>query len=101
MLNSNIYAGSVLKVNGSIATTHLPLVQALRPRAVQVIEYVEGSSGAGKFGFEEETGFTIEDTEEIEDTTPEAVVEEKPAKPAQQRSRHPNHNLLSQLPLRK
>lgn len=86
MLNSNIYAGSVLKVNGSIAFYNSPAVGAgvtLRLRAVQVIEYVEGSSGAGKFGFEEETGFTIEDTEEVEEVAVEEVVEEKPAKSAQ------------------
>ena len=86
MLNSNIYAGSVLKVNGSIAFYNSPAVGAgttLRLRAVQVIEYVEGSSGAGKFGFEEETGFTIDDAEEVEETKPEVIVEEKATKPAQ------------------
>ena len=64
---------------------------------MQVIEYVEGSSGAGKFGFEEETGFTIEDTEEIEDTTPEVLLKKNLRSQPRQPSRHPNHNLLRRL----
>ena len=35
---------------------------SIRLRAVQIITYVEGASGAGKFGFDEvEDGFTIEE----------------------------------------
>ncbi len=86
MMRSNIYAGSLLKVNGSISFYNSPAVGAgvtLRLRAVQVIEYVEGAVGATKFGFEEETGFTIDDQEEVEETTSEPVVEEKPAPEAQ------------------
>lgn len=65
VMKSNIYAGSVIKVNGSISFYNSPAVGvgvSLRLRAVQVIEYVEGASGATKFGFEEETGFTIDDS---------------------------------------
>ncbi len=53
MTNSNIYGGSVLKVNGSCAFYDSPAVGvgvSLRLRAVQVIQYVEGAQGAGKFG---------------------------------------------------
>ena len=78
MMRSNIYAGSILKVNGSIAFYNSPAVGAgvtLRLRAVQVIEYVEGAVGATKFGFGEESGFTVDDQEDVEET----VVEETPA----------------------
>ena len=45
---------------------------SLRLRAVQVIQYVEGASGATKFGFEEESGFTVEED------VPESVAVEAP-----------------------
>ncbi len=88
MAKHNIYGGSVVKVNGSAAFYDSPSIGAgvtLRLRAVQVIEYVEGSSGAGKFGFGEEVGFTADESVAVND---EAVVgngnlsidlEEKPA----------------------
>ena len=65
MAKHNIYGGSVVKVNGSAAFYDSPSIGAgvtLRLRAVQVIEYVEGSSGAGKFGFGEEVGFTADES---------------------------------------
>ncbi len=74
MAKHNIYGGSVVKVNGSAAFYDSPSIGAgvtLRLRAVQVIEYVEGSSGAGKFGFGEEVGFTADESVMVED---EAVV---------------------------
>lgn len=63
MLQSNIWAGSELKVNAAIAPFYTAMVGAgvsLRLRAVQVIQYVEGGAGAGRFGFEEQAGFTQE-----------------------------------------
>ena len=65
MKDSNIWGGSEIRVNGSIAPYYVPLIGAgvsLRLRAVQVIEYVEGGSGsADRFGFEEvEGGFVQE-----------------------------------------
>ena len=80
MTNSNIYGGSVLKVNGSCAFYDSPAVGvgvSLRLRAVQVIQYVEGAQGAGKFGFGEEAGFTVsEQVETSEPVTMAPVVEE-------------------------
>ena len=80
MTNSNIYGGSVLKVNGSCAFYDSPAVGvgvSLRLRAVQVIQYVEGAQGASKFGFGEEAGFTVsEEVETSEPVTTAPVVEE-------------------------
>lgn len=88
MAKHNIYGGSIIKVSGSAAFYDSPSIGAgvtLRLRAVQVIEYVEGTSGAGKFGFGEEVGFTADESVAVND---EAVVgngnlsidlEEKPA----------------------
>ena len=64
MTSHNIYGGSVIKVNGSIAFYSSPSIGAgatLRLRAVQIIEYVEGAEGATKFGFDSEDGFTVEE----------------------------------------
>jgi hypothetical protein len=64
MTSHNIYGGSVIKVNGSIAFYSSPSIGAgatLRLRAVQIIEYVEGADGATKFGFDAEDGFTVEE----------------------------------------
>ena len=64
MTSHNIYGGSVIKVNGSIAFYSSPSIGAgvsLRLRAVQIIEYVEGADGATKFGFDSEDGFTVEE----------------------------------------
>jgi len=79
MPKHNIYGGSVVKVNGGCAFYESPSVGAgvtLRLRAVQVIEYVEGSSGAGKFGFGEEVGFTMDEEVETEDTNVSIEVNE-------------------------
>ena len=60
MVESNIWGGSEIKVNASVSPYFTPTVGAgvaLRLRAVQVITLVEGSEGAGRFGFEETTGY--------------------------------------------
>ena len=67
MKDSNIWGGSEIRVNGSIAPYYVKLIGAgvaLRLRAVQVIQYVEGGTGsADRFGFEEvDGGFTQEPT---------------------------------------
>ena len=87
MTNSNIYGGSEIKVNGSCAFFHTAMIGAgvsIRLRAVQVIQYVEGASGANKFGFEEVEGFTIEEDVSVSVTEESAAAAEepKPAKPA-------------------
>ena len=79
MAKSNIYGGSELKVNGSAAFFHTPMIGAgvtLRLRAVQVIQYVEGTVGASKFGFDEEEGFTVEEQVPASETSPAAAAEE-------------------------
>ena len=46
MIDSNIWGGSEIRVNGSIGGYYTSLIGvgvALRLRAVQVIQYVEGS----------------------------------------------------------
>ena len=87
MTNSNIYGGSEIKVNGSCAFFHTAMIGAgvsIRLRAVQVIQYVEGASGANKFGFDEVDGFTIEEEVSVSVTEESAAAAEepKPAKPA-------------------
>jgi len=60
MIESNIWGGSELKVNGSVAPYFTSLIGAgvaLRLRAVQVIQYVQGNSSSSSFGFEEEVGY--------------------------------------------
>lgn len=83
MIDSNIWGGSEIKVNGSIAPYYTPLIGAgvaLRLRAVQVIQYVDASTGAAsKFGFEEEIGYEHQATEPFENiTSPVASVEDEP-----------------------
>ena len=83
MIDSNIWGGSELKVNGSVAAYYTPLIGAgvaLRLRAVQVIQYVEGGSGsADRFGFEAGAGYehkTPETFEEVTATEEAPVVKE-------------------------
>jgi len=81
MTNSNIYGGSEIKVNGSCAFYHTAMLGAgvsLRLRAVQIIQYVEGASGATKFGFEEVEGFTIEEDVSVSETSTAAAAAEEP-----------------------
>ena len=80
MIESNIWAGSEIRVNGSIAPYYTSMIGAgvaLRLRAVQVIQYVEGSQGADRFGFEEEAGF-VQEAPKVEPTFEEPVVEAIP-----------------------
>ena len=71
MIDSNIWGGSELKVNGSVAAYYTPLIGAgvaLRLRAVQVIQYVEGGSGsADRFGFEAVAGYEHKAPETFEE----------------------------------
>tara|TARA_R100000935_G_scaffold13582_2_gene27213 strand:- start:1170 stop:1835 length:666 start_codon:yes stop_codon:yes gene_type:complete len=66
MKESNIWGGSEIRVNGSIAPYYVKLIGAgvsLRLRAVQVIQYVEGGTGsADRFGFEEVDGGFVQAT---------------------------------------
>jgi hypothetical protein len=80
MIDSNIWGGSELKVNGSVAAYYTPLIGAgvaLRLRAVQVIQYVEGGSGsADRSGFEAVAGYEHKAPETFEEVT---ATEEAPA----------------------
>jgi len=73
MIDSNIWGGSELKVNGSVAAYYTPLIGAgvaLRLRAVQVIQYVEGGSGsADRFGFEAVAGYEHKAPETFEEVS--------------------------------
>tara|TARA_R110000787_G_scaffold90640_1_gene191261 strand:+ start:929 stop:1624 length:696 start_codon:yes stop_codon:yes gene_type:complete len=76
MKESNIWGGSEVKVNGYVAPYFTSMVGAgvaLRLRAVQVIQYVEGSQGAGRFGFEEEVGGFVQETPKTPETFEEVV----------------------------
>ena len=84
MIESNIWGGSEIKVNGSIAPYYTPLIGAgvaLRLRAVQVIQYVQGNNTSSRFGFEEEKGYEHKAPETFEevvaDATPTAVIPEQ------------------------
>ena len=81
MIDSNIWGGSEIRVNGSIGGYYTSLIGvgvALRLRAVQVIQYVEGSGeGASRFGFEETAGYE-HDTPDSFKSAEEPAVKAKP-----------------------
>ena len=83
MIDSNIWGGSELKINGSIAPYYTTLIGAgvaLRLRAVQVIQYVEGGSGsADRFGFEAVAGYEHKVPETFEEVVVDTPVEVAPA----------------------
>ena len=81
MMNKhNIYGGSKIKVSSKCDFYNSPSIGygvALRLRAVQVLEYVEGSSNGNKFGFDQEEGFTMGEEFTAEVTpAPEPVAQE-------------------------
>jgi|11_taG_2_1085331.scaffolds.fasta_scaffold12819_3 hypothetical protein len=61
----NIWGGSVIKVGGELAfySSAIGCGVTIRLKAVQLIEYVQGGSGADSFGFGKEDGFTAESDE--------------------------------------
>ena len=84
MKESNIWGGSEIRVNGSIAPYYVKLIGAgvaIRLRAVQVIQYVEGSANPERFGFEEVDGGFIQEAPTTNtssvDNTPETFEEPK------------------------
>ena len=83
MIDSNIWGGSELKINGSVAPYYTALIGAgvaLRLRAVQVIQYAEGgSSSADGFGFEAVAGYEHKVPETFEEVVAEAPAEVAPA----------------------
>ena len=86
MIDSNIWGGSEIRVNGTIGGYYTSLIGvgvALRLRAVQVIQYVEGSGdGATRFGFEETAGYEHDTPDSFqEEAGPSPTVVAKVAKP--------------------
>ena len=79
MVDSSIWGGSELKVNGTIAPYFTSIIGAgvsLRLSAVQVIQYVEGGSGGAQgFGFKEEVGYEHKAPETFEEVVTEAPAE--------------------------
>jgi len=86
IFDHNIWGGSVIKVGGELAfySSAIGCGITIRLKAVQLIEYVQGGSGADSFGFGKEDGFTSEsddtaDTQEQVDISvnvPAAAAEE-------------------------
>jgi hypothetical protein len=78
MIDSNIWGGSEIRVNGTIGGYYTSLIGvgvALRLRAVQVIQYVEGSGdGATRFGFEETAGYEHNTPDSFQEGTPAVKV---------------------------
>ena len=83
MVDSSIWGGSELKVNGSIAPYFTSMIGAgvsLRLSGVQVIQYVDGGSGsADRFGFKEEAGYEHKAPETFEEVVKEASTPAEPA----------------------
>jgi len=74
----NVWSGSEIKVNGSIAPYYTSLIGAgvsLRLRAVQIINLVEGGRSASGYGFEEQEGYEHEPV--AIDKAPDAFVNEE------------------------
>lgn len=65
IFDHNIWGGSVIKVGGELAfySSAIGCGITIRLKAVQLIEYVQGGSGADSFGFAKEDGFTSESDE--------------------------------------
>ena len=86
MVDVNVWSGSEIKVNGSIAPYHTALIGAgvsLRLRAVQVITLVEGGQSAGGYGFEEQEGYEYVEAPKLElEPAPEAFIDTQTPEPA-------------------
>jgi len=79
MVDHNIWGGSELKVNGLLYYYSSPAIGSgisMRLKAVQVIQYVQGTSdGADSFDFEEEEGFVFTESEDAESSSTEEQVD--------------------------
>ena len=67
VINPQIWGGSEIRVNAALYPYFVSSIGAgvsLKLRAVQVIALVEGSEGAGRFGFEKTTGYVHKEKEE-------------------------------------
>ena len=64
LIDPPIWGGSEVKVNAVLYPYFSPMNGAgvsLKIRAVQVIKLVEGSEGAGRFGFDKTSGYDVKD----------------------------------------
>jgi len=79
MVDHNIWGGSELKIGGQLAYYSSPAIGCgvtLRLQAVQVIQYVQGTSdGADSFDFEEEEGFVFTESQDAESSSTEEQVD--------------------------
>tara|TARA_R110000765_G_scaffold253853_1_gene354830 strand:+ start:153 stop:866 length:714 start_codon:yes stop_codon:yes gene_type:complete len=76
----NVWSGSEIKVNGSIAPYYTSLIGAgvsLRLRAVQIINLVEGGRTAGGYGFDEQEGYEHKASETTTASAPDAFKNEE------------------------
>ena len=85
MVDVNVWSGSEIKVNGSIAPYHTSLIGAgvsLRLRAVQVLTLVEGGQTASGFGFDEQEGYEHVEAPKLElEPAPEEFTVDTPEAP--------------------
>ncbi|QDP55850.1 MAG: putative helix-destabilizing protein [Prokaryotic dsDNA virus sp.] len=95
LTDTQIWGGSEIRVNAALYPYFVSTIGAgvsLKLRAVQVIALVEGSEGAGRFGFEKTSGYIKKEKEEgseVFDNSP-SVVEEKVAEPEVVKSKPEN-----------
>ena len=90
LVDPAIWGGSEIKVNAVLYPYNSPMSGvgvSLKLRAVQVIRLVEGSEGAGRFGFDETSGYDVKDgvdeqvnAEVFNKKTDEAISEPKVVK---------------------
>ena len=86
MIDAQIWGGSEIRVNAALYPYYVSSIGAgvsLKLRAVQVIALVEGSEGAGRFGFEKTTGYVQKEKDEGAEVfnEPKAVPDIKVAEP--------------------
>ena len=86
LIDAQIWGGSEIRVNAALYPYFVSSIGAgvsLKLRAVQVIALVEGSEGAGRFGFEKTTGYVQKEKDEGAEVfnEPKAVPDIKIAEP--------------------
>ena len=86
LIDTQILGGSEIRVNAALYPYFVSSIGAgvsLKLRAVQVIALVEGSEGAGRFGFEKTTGYVQKEKDEGAEVfnEPTAVPDIKVAEP--------------------
>lgn len=101
MTESNIWGGSEIRVNGSIAPYFTSMVGAgiaLRLRAVQVIRLVDGAEGATRFGFGETEGYVHNAPDAGSEVFEESTTTPTPAPVAKQTEAIPEPTVVKTQP---